>query len=94
MALKRPPSRIEPVAGVPEVFDYPRDIQPIWDRHCVACHSAEKPAGPRGADRRQQRMVHAELLRAVGVRSDQPVLAAGARTATIRPTVSAPGPAR
>ncbi len=34
-ALKRPPSRIEPVSGVPEVFDYPRDIQPIWDRHCV-----------------------------------------------------------
>ena len=45
MALKRPPSRIEPIAGVPEVIDYPRDIQPIWDKHCVACHSAEKPEG-------------------------------------------------
>ena len=45
MALKRPPSQIETMTGVPEVFDYPRDIQPIWDRHCVSCHSAEKPLG-------------------------------------------------
>ncbi|HJN09240.1 MAG TPA: hypothetical protein QF564_11160 [Pirellulaceae bacterium] len=45
MALQRPPSRIEPAHGVPDVFDYPRDIQPIWDKHCVNCHSAEKPSG-------------------------------------------------
>ena len=45
MALKRSPSRIKPFADVPEVFDYPRDIQPILDRHCVSCHSAEKPSG-------------------------------------------------
>lgn len=45
MATARPPSRIEPVPGVPDVFDYPRDIQPIWDKHCVTCHSAEKPSG-------------------------------------------------
>ncbi|MBN2291430.1 MAG: hypothetical protein JXM70_03335 [Pirellulales bacterium] len=45
LALKRPPSRIEPVDGVPGVFDYPRDIQPIWNRHCVSCHNAEDPQG-------------------------------------------------
>ncbi len=45
LALKRPPSQIEPVLGVPEVFDYPRDIQPIWDKHCVVCHNAEEPSG-------------------------------------------------
>ncbi|MCP4644085.1 MAG: hypothetical protein GY851_26820 [bacterium] len=44
-ALQRPPSQIAPVPGVPDVFDYPRDIQPIWDRHCVTCHNAEKPSG-------------------------------------------------
>ena len=44
-ALKAPPSKIAPFVGVPDVFDYPRDIQPIWDKHCVACHSAEKPEG-------------------------------------------------
>jgi hypothetical protein len=45
MAAARGPSRIEPVPGVPDVFDYPRDIQPIWDKHCVSCHSAEEPSG-------------------------------------------------
>ena len=45
LAMKRPPSRIEPVPGVPEVIDYPRDIQPVWNRHCVSCHSVEKPSG-------------------------------------------------
>ncbi len=44
-AMQRPPSPIAPFAGVPDVFDYPRDIQPIWDRHCVACHNSEKPEG-------------------------------------------------
>ena len=44
-ALGRSPSQIKPFPGVPEVFDYPRDIQPIWDRHCVSCHNVEKPAG-------------------------------------------------
>lgn len=45
MAVMRPPSQIEPVAGVPEVVDYPRDIQPIWNRHCVGCHNTEEPSG-------------------------------------------------
>jgi len=44
-ALQREPCRIEPIAGVPDVFDFPRDIQPILDRHCVRCHNAEKRAG-------------------------------------------------
>lgn len=45
MAMKRPPSPIEPFADMPYVFDYPRDIQPIWDRHCVTCHGSDDPAG-------------------------------------------------
>ena len=45
MAMKRPPSSIEPVPGVPDVIDYPRDIQPVWNGHCVECHSVEKPLG-------------------------------------------------
>ncbi len=44
-ALARRPSKIEPAVGVPDVFDYPRDIQPIWDAHCVSCHNAEKLSG-------------------------------------------------
>jgi hypothetical protein len=45
LAVRRRPSRIEPLAGVPEVFDYPRDVQPILDRHCVGCHNSQKPEG-------------------------------------------------
>lgn len=44
-ALKRPPSRIEPIPDVPEVFDFTRDIQPILDQHCVTCHNYEKRSG-------------------------------------------------
>jgi hypothetical protein len=45
MALGRPPSRIEPFAGQPDVLDFPRDIQPILDRHCVGCHDYVVHAG-------------------------------------------------
>lgn len=38
LALRHPPSRPEPIADCPDVFDYPRDIQPILDRRCVECH--------------------------------------------------------
>lgn len=48
-ALHRPPSRIEPIAGVPQVIDFPRDVQPILDRLCVDCHGYEKT--PRGGPR-------------------------------------------
>ena len=44
-ATKRPPSRITPIPGTPEIFDYPRDIQPIIDKHCLHCHNVEKYAG-------------------------------------------------
>ena len=45
LAAKRRPSRIEPVAGIPEIIDFPRDVQPVLDRHCVSCHNPDKRAG-------------------------------------------------
>lgn len=42
MALSRPPSRVEPIDDCPDVFDFPRDIQPILDALCVDCHGYEK----------------------------------------------------
>jgi hypothetical protein len=45
MALGRPPSRLKPVPGVPDVIDFPRDVQPILDRHCVECHGPEAREG-------------------------------------------------
>ncbi len=45
LATARPASQIEPIPNAPDVIDYPRDIQPVFDKHCVQCHSAEKPEG-------------------------------------------------
>ena len=48
-ARRRGPSKIKPISGVPDVFDFPRDIQPILDKHCVPCHDYDKTptGGPR-----------------------------------------------
>jgi len=45
-ALRRRPDPIEPIEDCPDVFDFPRDIQPILDRLCVECHGGQ--ATPRG----------------------------------------------
>jgi len=38
LALRRPPSKIEPDAEGSNPFNYPRLVQPALDRHCVGCH--------------------------------------------------------
>jgi hypothetical protein len=45
LAVQRAPSRIEPIQGVPDVLDFPRDIQPILNKHCVECHNSRDYAG-------------------------------------------------
>lgn len=45
LALQRAPRIPEPLRDIPEVFDFPRDIQPILDQHCVRCHNQTEPAG-------------------------------------------------
>ncbi|MCP4782568.1 MAG: hypothetical protein GY903_03470 [Fuerstiella sp.] len=44
-AMMRAPSQIAPVPGIPDVIDYPRDIQPILDTHCVKCHNPRRRDG-------------------------------------------------
>ncbi len=44
-ALRRAPSKIEAFTGLPDVLDFTRDVQPILDRLCVACHTYEKREG-------------------------------------------------
>ncbi|MHC4567791.1 MAG: HzsA-related protein [Planctomycetota bacterium] len=39
LALKREPSRIKSFAGLPDVIDFRRHVQPILDEHCVKCHN-------------------------------------------------------
>ncbi|MCC7337581.1 MAG: hypothetical protein IT422_21015 [Pirellulaceae bacterium] len=45
LALQRAASIPEPMSDIPEVFDFPRDIQPILDQHCVRCHNQSESAG-------------------------------------------------
>jgi cytochrome c553 len=45
LALRRPPSTLAPGPEGSLPFSYPRLVQPVWDRHCVACHGATEPAG-------------------------------------------------
>lgn len=43
--LRTRPVDPEPVAGVPEIFDFLRDIQPILDKHCLECHNHDREEG-------------------------------------------------
>jgi len=44
-AVVRGPSQIEPIADVPQVMEFPRDVQPVLDRHCVCCHGHKRRDG-------------------------------------------------
>lgn len=44
-AVRREPSRIVPYDSVPDVLDFPRDIQPVLNRHCVRCHNSDRRDG-------------------------------------------------
>ncbi len=47
--MRRAPSKIKRHENVPDLYDFPRDIQPILDKHCVPCHGYTKTptGGPR-----------------------------------------------
>ena len=40
--LARSPRKPQPITDLPEVFDFPRDIQPILDKHCLSCHNFDR----------------------------------------------------
>ena len=45
LASQRAPSQIRSFVGIPEILDFPRDIQPILDRHCIRCHDTASRKG-------------------------------------------------
>ncbi|NQU19738.1 MAG: hypothetical protein HQ567_00535, partial [Candidatus Nealsonbacteria bacterium] len=45
LALKRPPSKPADWHGPSRLFGFTAEVQPVFDRHCVACHDYGKPAG-------------------------------------------------
>jgi mono/diheme cytochrome c family protein len=49
LAVKRPPSVIVPPAwGNEGLVDFTKNVQPVFDRNCVKCHSGANP--PKGMD--------------------------------------------
>ncbi len=47
LAMRRPPSRLKPDVDGTHPLSYPRLVQPVLDRHCVACHAKESDKAPR-----------------------------------------------
>ena len=45
LIMRQPPVDPKPVEGVPEIFDFARDIQPILDKHCLECHNPDREEG-------------------------------------------------
>ena len=45
LAMRKPANSPKPIADIPQLFDFPRDIQPILDKHCVRCHNPDKRNG-------------------------------------------------
>jgi len=43
IALRGAPQKLTPFYGPPRGFSFPREIQPILDRHCIRCHSDREP---------------------------------------------------
>ena len=49
LALRRAPSPLKPDADGSNPFNYARLVQPVLDRHCVACHQQKKAIDLTGA---------------------------------------------
>jgi hypothetical protein len=47
LALRRAPSRLQPDVDGTNPFSYPRLVQPVLDRNCVACHEKSPRKAPR-----------------------------------------------
>ena len=48
LASRREPSEIAPWHGPLRGFSFAREVQPVLDRHCAACHQGETPPDLRG----------------------------------------------
>jgi len=45
LAMKAGPEKLKPFYGPTRGFSYPKEIQPILDKHCIKCHKAGSTAG-------------------------------------------------
>ncbi|MCA9434041.1 MAG: hypothetical protein KC940_26205, partial [Candidatus Omnitrophica bacterium] len=47
LALRRPPDELEGWYGESRLFSYQKEVQPVFDKHCVSCHDYGKEEGDR-----------------------------------------------
>jgi hypothetical protein len=45
LAMRRPPSRLQPGPDGTQPLSFPRLVQPVLDRHCVDCHDGQEGPG-------------------------------------------------
>jgi len=45
LAFQRAPSKLNGWYGKPRLFSFQKEVQPVFDKHCVKCHDFNKPAG-------------------------------------------------
>jgi hypothetical protein len=45
LALRKPPHKMTGWKGEPRTFSFTREVQPIFDKHCVKCHDFGQDAG-------------------------------------------------
>lgn len=45
LSLEKEPNTMQGWYGEPRFFNYIREVQPVFDRHCIRCHDYGKPAG-------------------------------------------------
>jgi hypothetical protein len=45
MALQGQPSKLKGWQGKPRIFSYMKEVQPVFDKHCVSCHDYNKDEG-------------------------------------------------
>ncbi|MCL2623736.1 MAG: hypothetical protein FWD31_08735, partial [Planctomycetaceae bacterium] len=44
-AMVKPPQKLRPWHGKPRLFSYVTEVQPVFDKYCVACHDYGKTEG-------------------------------------------------
>ena len=42
-AMTKPPQKLKPWLGPNRLFSFTKEVQPVFDKYCVACHDFDKP---------------------------------------------------
>jgi hypothetical protein len=54
LAMRRGPQELKPFYGPPRGFSFPKEIQPILDKHCTQCHQNDEAKPPFALENNRQ----------------------------------------